>query len=919
MPTRSDLLARTFVDVADTLVADFDIVDFLTVLTRRCVDLFDLGRRCPARGRRRPRARGRGVERPGAAARAARASVRRRPCLDCYHVGQPISCDDMAAEARWTEFVREARSAGYASVYAVPMRLRQQVIGSLNLLGSRVSTTSTRPPSWRPRRWPTSPPSASCSTARRLGAASARGATAVRAPEPRPGRAGQGRSVGVRARRYGRRARRAGASTRAGRNERLVERRDCVGRTPAAGVGHHRRHLNDRSRSGTTAPGVDCAPMTTPDARTGFSIADSVPGDYSLPHPGADAPNVVVIVLDDLGFAQLGCFGSDIATPTIDGLAAGGLRYNRFHVTACARRPGRACSPAATTTRSAWGSSPTCRWRSPATPAASRSRRRRSRACCATRATTRSPSASGTSCPRGERRHAGPFDRWPLGFGFERYYGFLQGDTNQWTPEPRARQPLRRPAARAGRRLPPHRGPRRRGDPARRSTSSRRRPTSRSSCTSRPARCTRRTTSRPSGSSRTAGAFDGGWERWRDRRVRPPGRRRASCPRAPMLAERPSWVAGVGRRSRADERRMLRASAGGVRRVPHAHRRADRPGPRRSSTQLGVLDNTLVMLISDNGASGEGGALGTFNEHRFTAARARRPSRATSRGSTSSAASAPTTTTRGAGRGPATRRCGCGSATRGSAARARRSIVHWPARHRRRRGEVREQFVHAIDLMPTVLDACGVDAARRRRRRRAAAGRRREHPRHVRRRRRARARARRSTSRCSGRARSSTTAGRRRPTTCRRAWSTRSACSRAAATSTTDRWALFHLDDDFAEAHDVAAEHPDVLTRPPGALDGGGRAQPGVPARRRADRRASPRCCRGPMRLPDAGRLPARGWSGARRLGGAALRRLPHDRRRRRPGERRGRACSAAMGDWTGGLRAVRPRRATGVRAQPRR
>src|ERR1700749_373285 len=50
--------------------------------------------------------------------------------------------------------------------------------------------------------------------------------------------------------------------------------------------------------------------------------------------PPQDAPNVVVILLDDLGFAQFGCYGSDIATPTIDPLAAGGLRYNRFHVRA---------------------------------------------------------------------------------------------------------------------------------------------------------------------------------------------------------------------------------------------------------------------------------------------------------------------------------------------------------------------------------------------------------------------------------------------------------------------------------------------------------------------------------------------------------------------------------------------------------
>ena len=82
--------------------------------------------------------------------------------------------------------------------------------------------------------------------------------------------------------------------------------------------------------------------MTTSEPRTAFSLAESAPGDYSLPHPGTDAPNVVLIVLDDLGFGQLGCFGSDIATPAIDGLAAGGLRYNHFHVTSLCS-PTRAC------------------------------------------------------------------------------------------------------------------------------------------------------------------------------------------------------------------------------------------------------------------------------------------------------------------------------------------------------------------------------------------------------------------------------------------------------------------------------------------------------------------------------------------------------------------------------------------------
>ena len=200
------------------------------------------------------------------------------------------------------------------------------------------------------------------------------------------------------------------------------------------------------------------------------------------------------------------------------------------------------------------------------------------------RATTRWRSASGTSCPAGERSHAGPFDRWPLGFGFERYYGFLQGDTNHWSAEPRPRQPLRRPAGDARRRLPPHRGPRRHRDPRTCTTSTTRHPTARSSSTSRSARCTRRITSRRSGSSRTAVAFDDGWERWRERGVRAPGRARHRARRAPSSAERPSWVAGRGTRCRDDERRAVRAPAGGVRRLPH------RTPTRRSGASLDHLE-----------------------------------------------------------------------------------------------------------------------------------------------------------------------------------------------------------------------------------------------------------------------------------------------------------------------------------------
>lgn len=62
-------------------------------------------------------------------------------------------------------------------------------------------------------------------------------------------------------------------------------------------------------------------------------MSQAEPAYVAYPAPPEGAPNVVVIVLDDVGFGQLGCFGAPLDTPHIDRLAAGGLRYNRFHVT----------------------------------------------------------------------------------------------------------------------------------------------------------------------------------------------------------------------------------------------------------------------------------------------------------------------------------------------------------------------------------------------------------------------------------------------------------------------------------------------------------------------------------------------------------------------------------------------------------
>src|ERR1700710_93136 len=82
---------------------------------------------------------------------------------------------------------------------------------------------------------------------------------------------------------------------------------------------------------GTPFPGV-----------IGRPADEASPAWPAPPRPGPDAPNVMIVVLDDTGFGQLGCYGSPIATPNLDGLAAGGLLYNNMHTTALCS-PSRSC------------------------------------------------------------------------------------------------------------------------------------------------------------------------------------------------------------------------------------------------------------------------------------------------------------------------------------------------------------------------------------------------------------------------------------------------------------------------------------------------------------------------------------------------------------------------------------------------
>ena len=133
-----DLLPETFVELADTLVAGFDIIEFLHVLTDRSVEL--LGASAAGLLLADPRGEMRVVAASSEQARLIelfQVQNDEGPCLDCFRSGQPVASADLAAASRrWPHFAAAASQAGFAAVQALPMRLRDETIGALNLFRS---------------------------------------------------------------------------------------------------------------------------------------------------------------------------------------------------------------------------------------------------------------------------------------------------------------------------------------------------------------------------------------------------------------------------------------------------------------------------------------------------------------------------------------------------------------------------------------------------------------------------------------------------------------------------------------------------------------------------------------------------------------------------------------------------------------
>jgi arylsulfatase len=415
------------------------------------------------------------------------------------------------------------------------------------------------------------------------------------------------------------------------------------------------------------------------------------------------SPNVLFIILDDTGFGQLGCYGSPISTPNLDGIAAGGLLYSNMHTTAL-------CSP----TRSCILTG----------------RNHHSNHMAAiTEVSTGWPGYDGyipfehgflSEILHGKGYNtfavgkwhltaadqvtaAGPYDRWPLGRGFERYYGFMGGDTHQYYPE------LTYDNHRVEPEKTPEEGYHLTEDLVDKAISFI--ADSKQVAPNKPFFLYFATGAMHAPhhvpkewADKYKGKFDDGWDAYRERTFAKQ-KELGVAPADAELSRHDPDVQDWDSLSDDERRlyaRMMEVFAGFLEHTDHHIGRL-----LAFLEELGVLDDTLIMVLSDNGASSEGGPTGSVNENKFFNFVAddlqqnlaaiddiggpkffnhypwgwtwagntpfRRWKRETYRGGISDP-----------------------------------FIVKW-ANGIEARGELRTQYAHAIDMVPTVLDALGIE------------------------------------------------------------------------------------------------------------------------------------------------------------------------------------------------------------------
>jgi len=435
----------------------------------------------------------------------------------------------------------------------------------------------------------------------------------------------------------------------------------------------------------------------------GRTTDESSPAWPALTRATEGAPNVLLVVLDDTGFGQLGCYGSPIATPTFDALAADGLRFSNMHTTALCS-PSRSCvvtgrnhhsNGMAAITELASGF--------PGYNGVMPFENGMLSEILVEQGYTTLMVGKWHLTPSNQETAAGPYARWPLGRGFERFYGFLGGDTSQWYPD----------LVYDNHQVEPPRTPEegyhltedlidksiefiadsKQVDPAK--------PFYLHLCfgaTHAPHHAPREWI------DRYAGAYDDGWDAYRKKvfdRQKALGIMSADAELSRHDPDVPEWDS-LPPEARRLSSRMMEVFAGFLSHTDHhLGRLLD------FLRELGELENTIVMVVSDNGASAEGGPTGTTNEAQFFN-NAQESLEDSLRvideiGGPDHFNHYPWGWT-WAGNTPFRR--WKRETYRGGSCDP--FIVSWPAGVKAR-GEVRSQYAHIVDMVPTVLDLLGIE------------------------------------------------------------------------------------------------------------------------------------------------------------------------------------------------------------------
>jgi len=415
--------------------------------------------------------------------------------------------------------------------------------------------------------------------------------------------------------------------------------------------------------------------------------------------PNEDAPNVIIFLLDDVGFAQVGSFGALIDTPNIDALAANGLRYNNFHTTALCS-PSRASLMAGRNPHSiGLGSHALTAMGFPGYNAMMPESAKSVANYLEAEGYVNYALGKWDHTPLYEVSQVGPFDRWPSGEGFQHAYTFMAADVHQFvpvmwndhTPEPYHKsahldQDLADRAISwitghksikpdlpfmmlwaSGSMHSPHHAP-------------------------------------DSHIDKYKGKFDMGWDKAREQILE----RQIALgvvPKDTQLTERieqiPAWDS-LSAEEQSLYARQMEVFAAQMEWVDLQIGRVV-----EELTRIGELDNTLIFVTADNGASGEGGLAGTFNET-YVLNGLQTPLEANLRAQEDWGRenTYPHYHAGWAMAGNTPFRYFKQSEHRGG--QQDHMVVHWP-NGIEAKGEVRSQYHHISDIAPTILEAAGVD------------------------------------------------------------------------------------------------------------------------------------------------------------------------------------------------------------------